>query len=63
VSFYIPPALVPAQLQAVKANGAEIVWLNPGTESDAALATAEELSLEVRVACSILAVGLSPSLL
>jgi predicted CoA-binding protein len=63
VSFYIPPALVPAQLQAVKANGAEIVWLNPGTESDAALATAEELSLEVRVVCSILAVGQSPSLL
>jgi predicted CoA-binding protein len=61
VSFYLPPALIPALLPAAKDKGARILWLNPGTESDEAITLGEKLGLDVRPACSIVALGLSPS--
>jgi predicted CoA-binding protein len=59
-SVYLSAQLVPAILREIKAKGIKRVWLNPGTESDEAMALAEELGLEVIVACSIVGVGINP---
>jgi predicted CoA-binding protein len=61
VSVYLPPPLVLKVLPDIAAKGCDELWLNPGTESDEVLAEAERLGLNVIQACSIVAVGLSPS--
>jgi len=50
-------------LPDIAAKGCEELWLNPGTESDDVLAAAERLGLNIIQACSIVGVGVSPSLL
>ena len=61
VSVYLPPAVLLKVLPDIAAQGCAELWLNPGTESDAVLAEAARLGLNVIQACSILGVGVSPS--
>jgi uncharacterized protein len=63
VSVYVPPPVLLKLLPDIAAKGCAELWLNPGTESDAVLAEAERLGLNVVQACSIVAVGVSPSAL
>ena len=60
VSVYLPPASVLGVLPDIAARGCDELWLNPGTESDAVLAEAARLGLNVIQACSIVGVGVSP---
>lgn len=61
VSLYVPPPVVERILPEIAQKGCDELWMNPGTESDAGLAEAERLGLKVVQACSIVAVGVSPS--
>jgi hypothetical protein len=61
VSFYVPPSVGLGVIEDVAALKISEVWLNPGSESDALVARARALGLEPIVACSILAIGESPS--
>ena len=63
VSVYLPPPVLLKVLPAIAAKGCDELWLNPGTESDAVLAEAERLGLNVVQACSIVGIGVSPSAL
>ncbi|HVY70024.1 MAG TPA: CoA-binding protein [Verrucomicrobiae bacterium] len=60
VSVYLPPPVLEKVLPDIAARGCDELWLNPGTESDAVLALAEKLGLNVIQACSIVGVGVSP---
>jgi predicted CoA-binding protein len=60
VSVYLPPPVLLKVLPAIAAKGCDELWLNPGTESDAVLAEAERLGLNVIQACSIVGVGVLP---
>ena len=60
VTVYVPPAVLLKALPEIATKGCDELWLNPGTESDAVLAEAARLGLNVVQACSILGVGLSP---
>ncbi len=60
VSVYLPPPVTLKVLPAIAAKGCDELWLNPGTESDAVLAEAERLGLNVIQACSIVSIGMSP---
>jgi uncharacterized protein len=60
VSFYVPPQVGIALLDQVERKKVAEVWLNPGSESPAILAKAEELGLNVIQACSILGAGRHP---
>lgn len=60
VSLYVPPPVVERILPDIAAKGCDELWMNPGTESDAGLAEAERLGLNVIQACSIVAIGVSP---
>ena len=57
ISVYLPPPLVLQVLPEIAARGCDELWLNPGTESEAVLAQAQQLGLNVIQACSILGVG------
>jgi len=61
ISVYVPPPVLLRLLPDIAAKGCDELWLNPGTESDGALAEAEKLGLNVVRACSIVGVGVSPS--
>jgi uncharacterized protein len=61
ITIYVPPAVGLTLIDAVARAGAHEVWLNPGSESDALLARARVLGLEPILACSIMAIGDSPS--
>lgn len=61
VTVYVPPPVLLKLLPEISAKGCDELWLNPGTESDEVLAEAERLGLNVIQACSIVAVGVSPS--
>ena len=63
VSVYLPPPVLLKVLPEIAAKGCDELWLNHGTESDAALAEAERLGLIVVQACSIVGIGVSPSAL
>ena len=60
ISVYLPPPVLLKVLPAIAAKGCDEFWLNPGTESDAVLAEAERLGLNVIQACSIVGVGVAP---
>jgi len=60
ISVYLPPPVLLKVLPDIAAKGCDELWLNPGTESDAVLALAEQLKLNVIQACSIAGIGLSP---
>lgn len=61
ISVYLPPPVLLKVLPDIAAKGCDELWLNPGTESVEVLAEAERLGLHIIQACSIVAVGLSPS--
>jgi len=63
VTVYLRPDLLLKVLPDIAAKGCDELWLNPGTESDAVLAEAERLKLNVIQACSIVGAGLSPAAL
>jgi uncharacterized protein len=60
ISVYLPPPVLLKVLPEIASKGCDELWLNPGTESDEVLATAERLGLNIIQACSIVGVGLSP---
>ena len=61
ISVYVPPAVFLKLLPEIAAKGCDELWLNPGTESEAVLAEAERLGLNIIQACSIVGVGLNPA--
>ena len=61
ISIYLPPAVTLALMDQVAAKGCDELWLNPGSESDEAVARARALGLEPIVACGIVDVGVQPS--
>lgn len=63
VSVYLPPPVLLKVLPEIAQKGCDELWLNPGAESDAVLAEAGRLGLNVIQACSILGVGMSPEAL
>jgi predicted CoA-binding protein len=60
ISLYVPPAVGLRLLPAIAAKHPKEVWINPGAESDELIEAAADLHLRVIVACSIVALGLSP---
>ncbi|MGZ8899932.1 MAG: CoA-binding protein [Limisphaerales bacterium] len=61
VTVYVRPQILLKLLPEIAAKGCDELWLNPGTESDAVLAEAERLKLNVIQACSIIGIGVSPA--
>lgn len=61
ISVYLPPSILLEVLPEIAAKGCDELWLNPGTDSEAVLAEAERLGLNVIRACSIVGIGESPS--
>lgn len=61
ISVYVPPPVLLKLLPEIAGKGCDELWLNPGTESDEVLIKAQRLGLNVIQACSIVAVGISPS--
>ena len=61
VSVYLPPKILLGVLPALAARGCDELWLNPGTDSEEVVKTAEALGLPIIRACSIVGLGLSPS--
>ncbi|HEX8297075.1 MAG TPA: CoA-binding protein [Chthoniobacteraceae bacterium] len=61
VSLYVPPAVGLKLLPAIAEKQPRELWLNPGSESDELIEAAADLHLRSIVACSIVALGLSPS--
>jgi len=62
VSVYLAPQTLLTILPEIAEKGCQELWLNPGTESDEVLKRAETLGLNVIEECSIVALGLSPSM-
>lgn len=61
VSLYVPPAVGLKLLPAIAAKQPKELWLNPGAESDELIEAAADLHLRTVVACSIVALGLTPA--
>jgi len=60
VSMYVPPSVGITLLEAIQAKGTTELFLNPGSESEALIARAEQLGLEPIQACSIVDIGERP---
>ena len=60
VSVYLPPSVGLEALPDIAEKGCDELWLNPGSESDEVVARARELGFEPILACSIVALGVSP---
>ena len=60
-TFYVSPAQGLAVLDEIASKGIKVVWLNPGADGPEVVDKAKRLELDTRVACSILAIGESPS--
>lgn len=56
VSVYLPPQTAKKVIEEIAKKGAKELFLNPGSESDALVAKARSLGLNVIVACSITAI-------
>lgn len=61
VSLYVPPAVGVRLLPAIAAKQPKELWVNPGAESEELIEGAADLHLRAVVACSIVALGLSPA--
>ncbi len=61
VSIYLPPKIGLTVLDEVAKKAVGEVWLNPGADAAEVVARARELGLNVISACSIVAIGISPS--
>ena len=60
ISVYLPPAVGLKLLPEITARGCDELWLNPGSESDELIATAQAAGLNTIVACSIVDLGVNP---
>ena len=58
---YVPPRITIQELPAIARKGPGQLFLNPGSEDAAVVARAAELGLAPILACSIIAIGDSPS--
>ena len=58
---YLPPEIGLTQLEAISQLNLNELWFNPGSESPELTAQAEALGLSPILACSILAIGHSPT--
>jgi len=61
VLVYVPPETTLRLLPAIAERHPKQLYLNPGSEDDAVVARAEQLGLKPLLACSIIAIGDSPS--
>jgi predicted CoA-binding protein len=61
VSLYLPPSIGISTLEDIATVGPAELFLNPGSESDALIERAEQLGLNIVVACSIVDIGISPA--
>ena len=59
-SLYLPPEIGIGLLEGIQRKGIRELWVNPGAESDALIARADELGLEPIQACSIVDIGERP---
>ena len=60
-TVYIPAEAGVRVVEELAARGVPEVWLNPGADEDAVVDRARELGLNIVRACSIVAIGESPS--
>ncbi len=60
-SVYLPPQKTLELLDGLKEKGVQTIYLNPGSEDESVVARANELDLNIILACSIVAVGYSSS--
>jgi len=60
ISVYLPPETSIHLLEQIAAKQPREVWFNPGSESDALLARAEQLGLPVIAACSLIDLERNP---
>jgi len=60
VSVYLPPKLTVAVLDEIARKGTKALFLNPGSESEAAVEKARALGLDPILACSIIDIGETP---
>lgn len=58
---YLPPATTLRVLPDIARKGPGQLYLNPGSEDDAVVAEARRLGLDPILACSIIAIGDTPS--
>lgn len=58
---YLPPQVTVRVLDEIAEKGTKQLFLNPGSEDPAAVARAKALGLDPILACSIVAIGDSPS--
>jgi uncharacterized protein len=61
VSLYVPPAIGMQLLAEIAEAAPRELYVNPGADSAELVARAHELGLEPILACSIVAIGESPS--
>ncbi len=59
-SLYVPPGVGLGMLDEIQRKGIRELWVNPGAESDALIARAEQLGLDPIQACSIVDIGERP---
>ncbi len=62
ISLYVPPAIGIKLLDDIAAKNPAEFFLNPGSESPALIAAAEERGLHPTVACSVVNIGLRPDM-
>jgi uncharacterized protein len=60
VSLYLPADVGLQVIDEVAQKSVGEVWFNPGAESPALIARAQELGLNVIVSCSIVDIGVNP---
>ena len=60
-TFYVNPRVGEKVLDEVAKKGIGLVWLNPGADAPNVVARAKALGLNAVRACSIIAIGDSPS--
>jgi len=61
VSVYLPPQVGERIIEDIASVAPGEVFLNPGSESETLMHRAQQLGLNVVLACSIVDIGLSPS--
>jgi predicted CoA-binding protein len=62
ISVYLPPEMGRDLLKEIAEKPHEDVYFNPGSDSPELVADAAEMGLPIKRACSIVAIGLSPSM-
>ena len=60
-TVYVPSRAGVAVMEELAKKGVASVWLNPGADDPEVVARARQLGLRVMLACSIIAIGESPS--